>query len=260
MIKTVKDSFANEKAFIPFITAGDAGLDNTEKFILEMEKAGADLVEIGIPFSDPVAEGTVIQEADIRSLANGTTTDGIFDMVKDLRTKTDMPLVFMTYLNPVFSYGYERFFGKCEEVGVSGIIIPDLPYEEMGECSDIAKSHGVDIISMIAPTSKESVRMIAQEAKGFIYLVSSMGVTGMRNKITTDLAPIIELIREVTDTPVAIGFGIHSPEQAGEMCKIADGVISGSAVVKLVEKYGDNAGPYIYEFVKQMKEGEEACA
>ncbi len=254
MIKKVSDAFKNGKAFIPFITAGDAGLDNTEKFILEMEKAGADLVEIGIPFSDPIAEGVVIQEADLRSLENGTTTDGVFDMVKDLRTKTAMPLVFMTYLNPVYHYGYEKFFSKCETVGISGIIIPDLPYEEKGECTDIAASHGVDVISMIAPTSEDRIKKIAADAKGFIYLVSSMGVTGVRNEIKTDLTSIIKSIREVTDTPVAVGFGIHSPEQAHRMYEIADGAIVGSAIVKLVEKYGNEAGPYIYDYVKEMKD------
>lgn len=253
MIKRIADAFKNKKAFIPFITAGDAGLQNTEKFILEMERAGADLVEIGIPFSDPVAEGVVIQEADIRSLNNGTTTDQIFDMVADLRTKTDMPLVFMTYLNPVFHYGYEKFFKKCESVGISGIIIPDLPFEEKGECTDIAAKYGVDVISMIAPTSHDRIKIIAKEAKGFIYLVSSMGVTGMRDNISTDLESIVAAIREVTDVPVAVGFGIHSPEQARAMYKIADGAIAGSAIVKLVEKYGADAGNYIYDFVKSMK-------
>ncbi|MGX8686823.1 MAG: tryptophan synthase subunit alpha, partial [bacterium] len=170
-------------AFIAFITAGDPDLESTKEFILTMEKAGADLIEIGIPFSDPIAEGPVIQEADIRALQSGTTTDRIFDMVLELREKTDMPLVFMGYLNPVFHYGYEKFFKRCEEAGISGIIIPDLPYEEKGECEGIARSHKVEVISMIAPTSEERIQAIASRAEGFLYVVSSLGVTGVRSEI-----------------------------------------------------------------------------
>ena len=182
MARRIKDAFAGGKAFIAFITAGDPNLAATEEYILEMERAGADLIEIGIPFSDPIAEGVVIQEADLRALRSGTTTDKIFDMVGRLRQKTDMPLVFMGYLNPVFHYGYERFFARCEECGISGIIIPDLPYEEKGECEAIAAAHGVDVISMIAPTSESRIRAIASEARGFLYVVSSMGVTGVRSE------------------------------------------------------------------------------
>ena len=188
----IQNAFAEGKAFIPFITAGDPILAKTEEFILEMERAGADLVEIGIPFSDPIAEGVVIQEADIRSLAAGTTTDKVFDMVLDLRKKTEIPLVFMTYVNPVFHYGYEKFFSRCQEAGIDGIIIPDLPFEEKGELEDIAAAHGVDLISMIAPTSKQRIRDIAREAKGFLYVVSSMGVTGTREEIRTDLGEILK--------------------------------------------------------------------
>lgn len=253
-VRTVRNAFDHGKAFIPFITAGDPSLEKTEEFILAMERAGADLVEVGIPFSDPIAEGVVIQEADIRSLSAGTTPDQIFDMLRDLRTKTDMPLVFMGYLNPVFHYGYDAFFTRCEEVGISGIIIPDLPYEEKGECSSIAAGHGVDVISMIAPTSEERIRMIASDAKGFIYVVSSMGVTGVRSNITTDLDSILSHIKAVTDIPAAIGFGINTPEQAKKMASIADGVIVGSAIVKLVAKYGSDATPYIEDYVKSMKD------
>lgn len=254
MVKRVKDAFSDGKAFIPFVTAGDPSLEKTEEFILAMEKAGADLIEIGIPFSDPIAEGVVIQEADIRSLSGGTTTDQIFDMVKDLRTKTDMPLVFMGYLNPVFHYGYEKFFAKCEEVGISGIIIPDMPYEEKGECADIAAAHGVDVISMIAPTSEERIRTIASEAKGFLYVVSSMGVTGVRSEIKTDLGSILSAVREATQTPAAVGFGINTPEQAAKIAQIADGIIVGSAIVKIIAQYGGEATPYITEYVEKMKD------
>ncbi len=253
-VKRVADAFKNGKAFIPFITAGDPGIEYTKQFILTMEKAGADLVEIGIPFSDPIAEGVVIQEADLRALAAGTTTDDVFDMVADLRKETDMPLVFMTYLNIVYYYGYEKFFSNCEKVGVSGIIIPDMPFEEKGECVDIAAAHGVDVMSMIAPTSEQRIRDIASEAKGFIYVVSSMGVTGVRSEIKTDLDTIMNHIKEVSNTPAAIGFGINTPEQAKRMAKIADGVIVGSAIVKIIAKYGKDAAPYIEEYVKSMKD------
>lgn len=254
MARTIKDAFGRGKAFIPFITAGDPNLDKTAEYILEMERAGADLIEIGIPFSDPIAEGVVIQEADLRALQSGTTTDGIFDMVEKLRQKTDMPLVFMGYLNPVFHYGYEKFFKRCAECGISGIIIPDLPYEEKGECDEIAASYGVDVISMIAPTSASRIRAIASEAKGFLYVVSSMGVTGVRSEIKTDLTSILSAVREASDIPAAVGFGINTPEQAAKIAQVADGVIVGSAIVKIVARYGDQAGPYIYEYVKNMKE------
>ena len=221
MARRIKDAFAGGKAFIAFITAGDPNLAATEEYILEMERAGADLIEIGIPFSDPIAEGVVIQEADLRALRSGTTTDKIFDMVGRLRQKTDMPLVFMGYLNPVFHYG--------------------------------AAAHGVDVISMIAPTSESRIRAIASEARGFLYVVSSMGVTGVRSEIKTDLGSILEAIRKVTDIPAAVGFGINTPKQAAKIASISDGVIVGSAIVRIVAQYGTEAGPHIYEYVKRMK-------
>ena len=251
----VTEAFSNSKAFIPFLTAGDPNIEKTENYILELEKAGADLIEIGIPFSDPIAEGVVIQEADLRSLKAGTTTDKIFDMVASVRKKTDIPLVFMTYLNPVFHYGYEPFFTKCEEVGINGIIIPDMPYEEKGELADIAAAHNVDIISLIAPTSEDRIQMIAKDATGFIYVVSSMGVTGVRSEITTDVSKIIGLIKEVTDVPTAVGFGINTAEQVHKYSSIADGAIVGSAIVKIIAQYGGEAGSHIYDYVHEMVEG-----
>ncbi len=254
MIKNLKNVFDHGKAFIAFITAGDPDLESTKEFILTMEKAGADLIEIGIPFSDPIAEGPVIQEADIRALSSGTTTDRIFDMVLELREKTDMPLVFMGYLNPVFHYGYEKFFARCGKAGISGIIIPDLPYEEKGECLGIARSHGVEVISMIAPTSEERIRTIASEAEGFLYVVSSLGVTGVRSEIKTDLASILETIRKATDVPAAVGFGINTPDQAKKIAALSDGVIVGSAIVRIIAERGREAGPYIAEYVASMKD------
>lgn len=252
-IKGVFDT-PNHKAFIAFLTAGDPDADSTVKFILEMERAGVDLVEIGIPFSDPTAEGVVIQDANIRALKNGMTTDGVFEIVRRVRGTSQIPLAFMTYLNPVFHYGYDRFFARCEELGVGAIIIPDLPFEEREEVEEPAAAHNVHLISMIAPTSEARIRSIADKAHGFIYVVSSMGVTGVRSKITTDLGAIIESIRKVTSVPAAIGFGISTPEQARAMAAVSDGAIVGSAIVRLIEKHGREAAPYLYDYVKSMKE------
>ncbi len=249
----IKNAFQNGKAFIGFLTAGDPNLKKSEDLILAMVRAGADLIEIGIPFSDPVAEGPVIQKANIRALNSGTTADHVFDLVGRIREKTEIPIVLLTYLNPVFTYGYDKFFARCQETGVDGIIIPDLPYEEREELIPFAKANGVDVISLIAPTSQQRILEIAREAEGYIYLVSSMGVTGMRNTIQTDLDSMVRTIRSVTDTPIAIGFGINTPEQAQKLSQIADGVIVGSAIVKIIEEHGVHAEEPIYEYVKKMK-------
>lgn len=253
-MSNIYKAFENGKAFIGFVTGGDPCLEKSEEFILQMVRAGADLIEIGIPFSDPVAEGVVIQQANIRALAAGATIHKLFDLVVSLRQKTDIPLVFLTYLNPVFNYGYEAFFSKCKATGVDGIIIPDLPFEEKREVSLIAAAYDVDIISLIAPTSHERIKKIASESTGFLYIVSSMGVTGTRSEITTDLATIIQAAKKASSTPVAVGFGINTPQQAREIASIADGVIVGSAVVKIIAQYGDDAARHIYEYVKKMKE------
>ena len=244
----------NKKAFIAFLTAGDPNADCTVEYILEMERAGADLIEIGIPFSDPTAEGVVIQDANIRSLKNGMTTDGAFEIVRRVREKSQIPLAFMTYANPVFHYGYDRFFDRCKELGVDAIIIPDLPFEEKQEMEEPANARDVALISMIAPTSESRIQEIASEAKGFIYVVSSMGVTGVRSEIKTDLGAIVESIRKVTDVPCAIGFGISTPEQAKAMAAVSDGAIVGSAIVKIIAQYGNLAAPELYKYVKSMKD------
>ncbi len=250
----IKNAFQNGKAFIAFLTAGDPSVEKSEEFILQMARGGADIIEIGIPFSDPVAEGSVIQQANIRALSAGATPEKVFDLVASARMKCDIPLVFLTYLNPVFNYGYERFFHKCRELGVDGIIIPDLPFEEKEELAGIAVHYGVDLIALVAPTSEQRIMKIAEAAKGYLYVVSSMGVTGMRSEIRTDLKSIIETARKATDVPIAVGFGINTPEQAKEIGSVADGVIVGSAIVKIIEKYGEEAGPYLYEYVKSMKD------
>jgi tryptophan synthase alpha chain len=253
MIK-IRQAFENGKAFIPFITCGDPDVETTMTCVREMVKSGADLIELGIPFSDPTAEGPVIQGANLRALTGGVTTDRIFEMVRELRGDVAVPMVFMTYANVVFSYGAERFISTCAGIGIDGLILPDLPFEEKEEFLAVCRAHGVALISLIAPTSANRVAMIAKEAEGFIYLVSSLGVTGVRSSITTDLGPIIRTIRENTDVPCAVGFGISNPEQAKTMAKEADGVIVGSAIVKLIAQYGKDAAAPVGAFVKEMKD------
>ena len=250
----IKEAFQNGKAFIPFITCGDPDLGTTKKIVKVMVDNGADLVELGIPFSDPTAEGPVIQGANLRALKGGVTTDKIFDMVAELRKEVTVPMVFMTYANVVFSYGAERFISTCAEIGIDGLILPDLPYEEKEEFALTCHKYGVDLISMIAPTSENRIAMIAKEAEGFLYIVSSLGVTGTRSEIRTDLASIVKVVRENTAVPCAIGFGISTPEQAAKMAGIADGAIVGSAVIKLLEQYGKDAPEQIGAYVKRMKD------
>lgn len=250
----IEEALKGKKAFIGFLTAGDPSPELTVEYILEMERAGADLIEIGIPFSDPTAEGVVIQEANIRALSKGMTTEGVFEIVKKVREESQIPLIFLTYANPVFHYGYEKFFHRCEEVGMDGILIPDMPYEERMEMVPFAKKYGIDVISLVAPTSKQRIQMIAKEAEGFVYIVSSMGVTGMRGEIDTDISSIVDAIREVSKVPCAIGFGIHTSKQAKKMAEIADGVIVGSALVKLMETYKDKAHKEIYEYISKIKQ------
>lgn len=250
----IPNAFKNGKAFISFITGGDPDLETTKKLIIEMEKSGADLIEVGIPFSDPVAEGPVIQEANERALANGCTTDKLFDAIKDVRKTVKAPIVFLTYMNPIYTYGKEKFMKRCVECGIDGIIVPDLPFEEKNEIYPECKDYGIDLISLIAPTSHERITMIAKEAMGFVYCVSSMGVTGVRSDISTDLKGMTDLVREATDVPCAFGFGIATPDQAAHVAKYSDGAIVGSAIVKLVAKYGKDSIPYVGSYVREMKE------
>lgn len=253
MTETAK-AFENGKAFIPFITCGDPDLETTAKIVREAVANGADLIELGIPFSDPTAEGPVIQGANIRALKGGVTTDKVFDLVRELRKDVTVPMVFMTYSNVVFSYGADKFISACKEIGINGLILPDLPYEEKEEFLPQCKKYGVDLISLIAPTSENRIAMIAKEADGFIYLVSSLGVTGTRSEISTDLKSIVDVIRQNTSVPCAIGFGISTPEQAKKMADIADGAIVGSAIIKIIEQYGKDAPKYVGEYVKSMKD------
>ena len=250
----IQEAFAHGKAFIPFITCGDPDLDTTARVVRAMAEAGADLIELGIPFSDPTAEGPVIQAANSRALAAGTTTDGIFDMVRELRKTLTLPMVFMTYANVVFSYGTERFVSRAAETGMDGLILPDVPFEEKGDFAPVCAAAGLDLISLIAPTSAGRISMIAREAKGFVYCVSSLGVTGMRSSILTDIGGMVSLVRDANPRiPCAVGFGISTPEQASAMAEQADGVIVGSAIVNLMARYGTDDAPYVRSYVEKMK-------
>lgn len=258
MIK-IADAFRSGKAFIPFLTCGDPDLETTEALVKAMVAAGADLIELGIPFSDPTAEGPVIQGANLRALKAGTTTDKVFDLVKRLRESVTVPLVFMTYANVVFSYGSDKFLSRAAEAGVQGLILPDVPFEEKGEFEPLCAKYGLELVSMIAPTSHQRIRAIAREAQGFVYCVSSLGVTGVRANITTDIGSMVALVKEAKDIPTAVGFGISTPEQARDMAQKADGVIVGSAIVKLIARYGrDSIGP-VAEYVRTMKQAMESA-
>ena len=271
-MSNIRKAFENGKAFIPFITCGDPDLETTKAAVREMVKNGADLIELGIPFSDPTAEGPVIQEANVRALSGGVTTDLIFEMVKELRGSekagggsvmgdgetsgtepVTVPMVFMTYANVVYSYGAERFISTCAGIGIDGIILPDLPFEEKEEFLPVCRKYGVDLISLVAPTSEDRIAMIAKEAEGFLYIVSSLGVTGVRSEITTDLGSIVKTVRENTDIPCAVGFGISTPEQAATIAQDADGVIIGSAIVRLVERDGRGSAPAVARFVRDVR-------
>lgn len=248
----IKEAFAGKKAFIPFITCGDPNLKVTEQIVLNSVKAGADLIELGIPFSDPTAEGPVIMEADERALNGGVTTDQIFELVRSLRKTVAIPLVFMTYANVVYSYGSEKFMKQASEAGIDGLILPDVPFEEKEEFRSVCHRYGIDLISMIAPTSEGRIARIAREAEGFLYIVSSLGVTGVRSAITSDIGGMVKIVRENTDVPCAVGFGISTPEQAAAMASLSDGAIVGSAIVKLIGQYGEAAAEPAAVFIRTM--------
>ena len=258
-MSNIHKAFENGKAFIPFITCGDPDLATTAAVVRTAVANGADLIELGIPFSDPTAEGPVIQGANLRALSGGVRTDQIFDLVRQLRTDVTVPMVFMTYANVVFSYGAEKFIANCREIGIDGLILPDLPFEEKGEFLPLCRQYGVDLFSLIAPTSRERISMIAAEAEGFLYIVSSLGVTGTRTEITTDLDAIVRVVRQNTEIPCAIGFGISTPEQARKMAAVSDGAIVGSAIIKILARYGKDAAPYVGEYVRYMKDAVMQC-
>ena len=233
-MSNIRKAFEKGKAFIAFITCGDPDLDTTAAAVRAAVENGADLIELGIPFSDPVAEGPVIQGANLRALRGGVTTDRIFAFVRELRRDVRVPMVFMTYANVVFSYDAEKFISACRDIGIDGLILPDLPYEEKEDFQPLCSRYGVELVSLVAPTSENRIARIAKEAEGFLYVVSSLGVTGTRSEIKTDLASIVDVVRQNTDIPCAIGFGISTPAQARKMADISDGVIVGSAIIRLL--------------------------
>lgn len=251
-MSNIQKAFEEKKVFVGFLTAGDPSLEKTREYILDMERGGAGVIEIGIPFSDPIAEGPVIQTANIRALKNGCTLQKVFDMVGEVRKETQVPIVFLTYVNPVFNYGYEAFCKKCREIGVDGFIIPDMPYEEKGELDEIARKYDLDFITLIAPTSKKRIPKLAKDARGYIYLSSSMDADGMRKDVMVNIADMVEEIRKYTDTPIAVGFDIYTKEQAEVIEEVADGVIAGSAIVEIIEEYQEYANEKICEFVQKF--------
>lgn len=248
----IEEAFQKHKAFIAFITVGDPDLETTERVVHAAVENGADLIELGIPFSDPTAEGPVIMEADEVALKAGTTTDKVFELTKKLRETIAVPMVYMTYANVVFSYGCEKFAQKAADAGIDGLILPDVPYEEKEEFTEVFDRYGLDLISMIAPTSEDRIAMIAKEAKGFIYMVSSLGVTGTRSEVTTDISAMTDLVKKNSEVPCAVGFGISTPEQAARMAELSDGAIVGSAIIKIIAKYGKEAAGPVGEYVKEM--------
>ena len=255
----IKEAFKEHKAFIAFITCGDPDLDTTKKVVHCLQDNGVDLIELGMPFSDPTAEGPVIQEADNRALKAGCTTDKIFQMVRELRAENiTVPMVFMTYANVVYSYGSEKFISICKDINIDGLILPDIPYEEKDEFDPICKKYDIDLMSLIAPTSKNRITKIAKESSGFVYIVSSLGVTGVRDSISSDIEGMVKLIREGTDNPCAVGFGIQTPEQAANMARLSDGAIVGSAIIKIIAKYGKGCIPYVAAYVKPMTDAVHA--
>ena len=259
-MSNIARAFDHGKALIPFITCGDPSLAATGEFVRAVAEAGADLIELGIPFSDPTAEGPVIMEANTRALASGTTTEKIFDLVTDLRKDVHVPMVFMTYANVLFSYGSEDFIRISRDIGIDGFILPDIPYEEKDEFDGICRQYGRDLISLIAPTSNERISMIAREASGFLYCVSSLGVTGTRSSITTDVGAMVRTAKAVSDIPCAVGFGISGPEQAAAMAAVSDGVIVGSAYMKKIADHASGATPHLAAFTRELRAAADSAS
>jgi len=244
------------KALITYISAGDPSLDKTMELVLTMEKAGADIMELGIPYSDPLADGPVIQRASIRALSKGINIDYIFSMVLNLRCKTEIPLVFLIYYNTIFSYGIEEFLNRCKECGIDGLIIPDLPLEERKILNEMMKDYPIDLIALVAPTSNNRIKEIVEGSSGFIYCISSKGVTGTRETFDEELKAFMEDVRRYSKIPLAIGFGISDEKSVRNLKDLADGLIVGSAIIKQIEKGIElgNIEGRVFEFVKSLRE------
>jgi tryptophan synthase alpha chain len=255
--KKFKDlKMKKDKALIAYITAGDPDLETTLKLVEVMEKAGADIIELGIPYSDPLADGPVIQRASQRALHSGTTIDSVFQLVVRLREKTEVPLAFLVYFNSVYKYGFEKFLENCRISGVDGLIIPDLPLEERKELKEAMKEYAVDLIPLVAPTSEDRIREIVMEAEGFIYCISSRGVTGSRDSFGEDLSDFMDKVKKYTDIPLAIGFGISGPKAVNQLKGMCDGLIVGSAIIEKIEQgIGEgNIEEKVFDFVKELHE------
>lgn len=248
----IKSAFDGKKAVLGFLTAGDPTLKKTEEYICEMANAGAAIIEIGIPFSDPVAEGQMIQEANIRALSQegGCTTDMVFDMVKNVTKTISLPIVFVSYLNTLFKYGYDKFFARCKECGVDGIIVQDMPYEEKNEVKDVADKYDVDIISIIVPSTEERIKEIAKDATGYIYLLAPSKNKEFNGKTITDVPQIVDIIKSVTDTPVVVAVSNNSAYSSVKYKTSADGIIVGNGTVQIIGEHGDDANQYVYDHVK----------
>lgn len=246
----------NRKALITFVTAGDPNLNTTKRLVKEMEASGADIIELGIPYSDPIAEGPVIQLANSRALKNSIKIKDIMNMVSEVRKEVKVPLVYLLYYNCILQYGPERFFTDCKDCGIDGVIIPDLPFEERDEIDGVADQFDVNIITLVAPTSRERIEKITRDAKGFLYCVSSLGVTGVRNSFNTDFNEFFSYINKYCNIPKAIGFGISTPEHVRSLRGYSDGLIVGSAIVRQVEKSSseDEAVKNVGSYVKELRE------
>lgn len=245
----------NEKALITYVTAGDPNSEITEELVYAMESAGADIIELGIAYSDPLADGPVIQRAATRALANGVNIDVVFQLVKKLRNNTQVPLAFLLYYNSIFRYGIEKFIDKCKETGVDGLIIPDLPLEERGEFKKALEGKNIDLIPLVAPTSEERIKDVVKDASGFIYCVSSMGVTGTRTNFDENIEKFINKVKIHTDIPLAIGFGISDVQGIRQLKGYAHGLIVGSAIIKKIEvgMVEDKVVEVVTDFVKELK-------
>jgi len=241
------------KALIPYITVGYPSIDATFEVVSLLARSGCDMVELGIPFSDPLADGATIQRASFRALENGVTPRLCLEVARQLSQTVEIPLIFMTYYNPVFSYGLEQFCSACASSGIDGLIMPDLPPEEGSELEAITQRQGLDLIYLLAPTSTEKrIRLVAERSRGFIYLVAVTGVTGVRNRLPADLEAFVARVRALATQPLCVGFGISTPEQAGRVAQIADGVIVGSRIIQLMEA-DDNFASSVGNFIRELR-------
>lgn len=249
----IKEAFKDGKALIGFLTAGVPSAEDTLRYMEDLETAGADLIEIGVPFSDPVADGAVIMEADVQALKNKVHLPQVMEIVKAFRKQSETPLVFLSYYNPIFNYGVKKFFEKAKAIGLDGVAIPDLPYEEQMEIRPFADTYGIDIIQIIGPASEERICQNVRNATGFVYIVSSVESANRKTDMKRNLADIISVIRKTTDTPIVVGLDGHHPEELQKMKEMADGITTGSIVVDMINKNGKKAGKLVQKYMKKLK-------